>query len=134
MMKAGTRVTLIIANSEGVGPPKLSHGTVIKQRLFNNSLEVAWDNWKDGHNGTSNDFDIMNRWYVPTKSVVVWTKKNEPKKYEDMDCEDFGKYCPLKGKTTVQVNGGTYLCDGRYCESAYEKYLEQFGKGEVNDR
>lgn len=45
-----------------------------------------------------------------------------PKPFEDCDCEeDLKQYCTW-GDLDNNVTG---LCEGRWCERAYEKYVEE---------
>lgn len=46
------------------------------------------------------------------------------KKIEDMDCDELIKYCPLDSPMTGIASNGPTMCEGKYCETAYENYLE----------
>jgi hypothetical protein len=54
----------------------------------------------------------------------------KPENFEDMDCDSLQVYCPYirhGGKPGVHGGpNGPYSCEGRYCEEAYENYLEEF--------
>lgn len=55
---------------------------------------------------------------------------NKPKKFEDMDCEDLRPFCPWEGAPVFCYGGDPVMCEGRYCEEAYEVYLEGFDESE----
>lgn len=41
-----------------------------------------------------------------------------------MECEELKSYCPWEGEPVACYGGLPVMCEGRFCEEAYEKYLE----------
>ena len=48
----------------------------------------------------------------------------EPKKLEDMDCDELQPYCPYIQDGIHHSPG--MLCEGSYCQQAYDRYMEGF--------
>ena len=55
---------------------------------------------------------------------------NKPKKFEDMECEDLKQYCRWEGEHVYCTGGLPVMCEGRFCQEAYEIYLEEFDESE----
>ena len=53
-------------------------------------------------------------------------KMNEMKKFEDMDCEELKTYCPWEHEPVFCTGGLPIMCEGKYCEEAYENYLDDY--------
>jgi len=50
------------------------------------------------------------------------------KKFEEMECEDLKEFCPWEGPPIACYGGSPVMCEGRFCEEAYERYLESLEK------
>ena len=46
------------------------------------------------------------------------------RKLDELDCDDLKPYCRWEGPAITAGPNGPIMCEGRYCEEAYEAYKE----------
>ncbi len=49
------------------------------------------------------------------------------KPFEEIECDDIKHNCPWVGGTVACYGGRPIMCEGRFCQEAYKKCLEEEG-------
>lgn len=65
---------------------------------------------------------------IATLLLGIWQIKNPKLKTDDDLSDDLCLYCPLDDdeKGIHGVPNGYISCEGRYCQEAYEMYIEEW--------